>query len=118
MVHEVIPTFPAKLRAELHAAADTWRLPYWDWAMQKPDWLDPSNPARYGPNVPELITLPKVEVRIATGVGAMDNPVWKFALQQPQGGSNIMKNYGINFVFTKDGVTEDVSTFKSCSANF
>lgn len=96
MTQEIIPKqFDRSLWAELQNAADTWRLPYWDWAMQKPDWHDKTNRSKLGPNVPEVVTLPKVPVRGRTGgMVFMDNPMWKFKLQ---GGDN-MGNHGIPFL--------------------
>jgi tyrosinase len=68
-------------------AADTWRLPYWDWAMKKPDW-NPDNPddpvnkiPGSGPNVPFIITQEKVPVRTITGtVVPVDNPMFHFGV--------------------------------------
>jgi tyrosinase len=96
MTQEIIPNqFDQSLRSELQSAADTWRLPYWDWAMQKPDWHDKANRSKFGPNVPEVITLQKVPVRGRTGgMVFVDNPMWKFTL--PAG--DHMGNHGIPFL--------------------
>ena len=93
MTQEIIPNqFDQSLRNELQSAADTWRLPYWDWAAQKPDWHDKANKSKFGPNVPEVITLRKVPVRGRTGgMVFVDNPMWKFTLAA---GDN-MGNHGI-----------------------
>jgi hypothetical protein len=93
MTQEIIPNqFDQSLQQELQSAADTWRLPYWDWAAQKPDWHDKANTSKFGPNVPEIITLQKVPVRGKTGgMVFVDNPVWKFTLAA---GDN-MGNHGI-----------------------
>src|SRR5437762_4540489 len=96
MTQQIIPNhFDQSLRAELRKAADTWRLPYWDWGMQKPDWHDKTNRSKFGPNVPEVVTLPKVPVRGRTGgMVIMNNPMWKFQLQ----GGDTMGNHGITFL--------------------
>jgi hypothetical protein len=40
---KLIPTtFAAKYHDAMNEAADTWRLPFWDWAMKKPTW-NPDN---------------------------------------------------------------------------
>jgi tyrosinase len=96
MTQEIIPNqFDQTLRHDLQAAADSWRLPYWDWAMQKPDWHDKANRSKFGPNVPEVVTLQKVPVRGRSGgMVFVDNPMWKFTLQA---GDN-MGNHGIPFL--------------------
>lgn len=96
MTQEIIPHhFDQSLRGELQAAADTWRLPYWDWGMQKPDWHNKGNNTQRGPNVPEIVTLPKVSVRGRTGgMVLVDNPMWKFSL--PRG--DTMGNHGVPFL--------------------
>lgn len=35
MINKIIPTFPENERAGLIEAANTWRLPYWDFAALK-----------------------------------------------------------------------------------
>ena len=95
MTQEIIPKkFDQSLWPELQAAADTWRLPYWDWAMQKPDWHNKTN-GRRGPNVPEVVTLKSVPVRGRTGgMLFVDNPMWKFSLKP----GDHMGNHGIPFL--------------------
>jgi tyrosinase len=102
MTQEIIPNqFDQSLSQELHSAADTWRLPYWDWAMQKPDWKNKAN-GRRGPNVPQVITLPKVPVRGRTGgMVIVDNPMWKFALQN----GDTMGQHGIPDVVENEPVS-------------
>jgi len=97
MTQQVIPNqFDQSQWDELRRAADNWRLPYWDWAMQKPDWHDPSNPSKYGPNVPKILTLQQVEIRTRTGAQIVDNPMWRFKLPQPdQSKTATMGDYGI-----------------------
>lgn len=80
-------TFAAEDQNEMIKAADTWRLPFWDWAMKKPNW-NPANPddpvnkiPGSGPNVPFIITQEKVPVRTKTGGAApVDNPMFHFAV--------------------------------------
>lgn len=81
-------TFPEEIHAEMIKAAETWRLPYWDWAMKKPNWNpenqdDPVNriPGS-GPNVPFLITQKMVEVRTQTGSTSVQNPWYQFSVAE------------------------------------
>jgi hypothetical protein len=63
--------------------------------MQKPDWHDKTNRSKFGPNVPEIITLQKVPVRGRTGgMVFVDNPMWKFTLRA----GDHMGNHGIPFL--------------------
>ena len=87
-MRDLIPeTFAAEDQDEMFKAADTWRLPFWDWAMKKPTW-NPDNPddpenriPGTGPNVPFIVTLKKVPVRTKTGsADPVDNPMFNFAL--------------------------------------
>jgi tyrosinase len=96
---KLIPTtFAQEDQAAMIRAAETWRLPYWDWAMRKPDWHSPNDPTKFGPNVPFIITLPNVEVKTKTGVATVPNPMWKFSLPaDPK--RKTFGDYGI----TKDG---------------
>jgi len=84
----LIPTtFAAEDQNEMIQAADTWRLPFWDWAMKKPTWnpAKPDDPVNRipgtGPNVPFIVTQQKVQVRTKTGTAApVDNPMFHFAV--------------------------------------
>ncbi|KAL3427941.1 tyrosinase [Phlyctema vagabunda] len=87
-------TFAQEDQEEMIHAAETFRLPYWDWAMRKPDWRRPNDLNRYGPNVPFILTVPKVEVKTKTGVSEVDNPMWKFTLP-PNGNKTTFGDYGI-----------------------
>jgi tyrosinase len=103
---ELIPTtFAVQDKDDMIRAAQTWRLPFWDWAMKKPDWHQPANLKRYGPNVPYLLTVLKVQVKTKTGVADIDNPMWKFTLQ-PNEPNKVFGDYGI----TDDGRGHPVST--------
>ncbi len=96
MHEKVIPIlFDQSQWPELRAAADSWRLPYWDWAARKPDWHDPNG--KYGPNVPYIVTQPKVEVRSRTGTVIADNPMWKYSLFQKPNASVTFGDLGIPY---------------------
>jgi len=83
---KLIPTtFALEDQPAMVQAAETWRFPYWDWAMRKPDWHFPNDRRRDGPNVPFIITVPTVEVMTKTGVATVSNPMWKYRL--PNGAS-------------------------------
>ena len=83
---KLIPTtFADSDQKAMVFAAETWRLPFWDWAMKKPDWgEDPDSPKNsgpnVGPNVPFILTQKKIEVKTKTGAALVDNPMWKFVL--------------------------------------
>ncbi|KAL8832127.1 MAG: hypothetical protein Q9191_000449 [Dirinaria sp. TL-2023a] len=84
---DLIPgTFASSDQEAMFRAAKTWRLPYWDWAVKKPDW-DPENPEnpknlepKVGLNVPYLLTLQNVQVKTMSGYAIVPNPMWKFVL--------------------------------------
>lgn len=98
-MRNLIPdTFAAEDQDDMIKAADTWRLPFWDWAMKKPNW-NPANPddpvnkiPGSGPNVPFIITQEKVPVRTKTGSAVpVDNPMFHFAVPGSFG------NYGVKY---------------------
>jgi tyrosinase len=97
-------TFATEDQADMIRAAQTWRLPFWDWAMKKPDWHQPTNLTRYGPNVPFILTVPTVQVKTKTGIAEVENPMWKFTLQ-PHDETKVFGTYGI----TNDGRGHPVS---------
>jgi tyrosinase len=92
-------TFAAEDHNEMIKAADTWRLPFWDWAMKKPNW-NPANPddpvnkiPGSGPNVPFIVTQEKVPVRTKTGSAAsVDNPMFHFAVPTNFGQYGVKNN--------------------------
>jgi tyrosinase len=93
MTNVVIPTFPADQQAELTAAANAWRLPYWDWAEKKSRG---SSPPDY--NVP-LIVLPKtIKVTTPTGQTTINNPMYDFTTPKPMG------DYGVNSLLDIEGI--------------
>jgi tyrosinase len=114
MVNKTIPEeFDVSQRDELRRAADAWRLPYWDWAIPKPDWRDPTNKSKFGPNVPKIITMKNVVVRTRTGTAEVANPMWQFVLPQPPDGTATMSTYGVNFQFEENQEDqEDVSSMR------
>lgn len=84
---DLIPkTFASEDIPAMQHAADTWRLPFWDWAMKKPDWepTNPDSPKNLGPNVrpnvPFILTQKNLEVKTKTGATSVPNPMWKFIL--------------------------------------
>ena len=83
MIREIIPEFEADLQSRLNRAADLWRLPYWDWASKKPVY--DSEPQRFDYNVPELVRLETVKIRVpkknsANGYKWVRNPLHSFRL--------------------------------------
>jgi tyrosinase len=85
-------TFDSSDQTAMFHAAETWRLPFWDWAMKKPDW-DPTNPdspknnpknvrPNDGPNVPFILTQTTVQVKTKTGVATVPNPMWRYILPE------------------------------------
>lgn len=103
MIALIPNTFDESQHAEYRQAADSWRLPYWDWAMKKPTWA-PSLPLEQqyqqphkGPNVPFAITLENVEVRAGKGSitpsVTVRNPLFQFALAE----GTAFGGYGVKF---------------------
>ena len=113
IMRELIPrTFTSDDQAAMFHAAETWRLPFWDWAMKKPAW-DPTNPdspknrgPNVGPNVPFLLTQKTVEVKTRTGAATAPNPMYKYILptnkQHPE--RKTFKAYGIGDQQDQDGL--------------
>jgi len=85
MTEEVIPTFPADQQANLTAAANAWRLPYWDWAATK---VRGSSEPDY--TVPLIVLKKSIEVSTPTGQTTIKNPMYSFTTPRPMG------DYGIN----------------------
>jgi len=54
--------FPSSEQAELLEAAESWRLPYWDAAMKKPDPTKPPGNRDY--NVPLVFRQKEVDIRV------------------------------------------------------
>ena len=71
MVNQIIPQFPSGERQVWQEAADTWRLPFWDWAAN--------------PKVPNLAISDEVTVTAPPGVTVrMPNPLYKFQMPNDQ----------------------------------
>lgn len=101
---QLIPTtFAAQDHADLIHAAETWRLPFWDFAEKKPDWKTPNDTSKFGPNAPYIITVPKVEVLTKTGVALVDNPMWKFTIPKTDPNKTTFGDWGVKEVKTDDG---------------
>lgn len=67
MIKEIIPQFPSSERQVWQEAANSWRLPFWDWAAN--------------PKVPNLAVSDEVTVTAPPGVTIrMDNPPYKFQM--------------------------------------
>lgn len=75
MIREIIPTFPESDRADLIEAANAFRLPFWDWACKKP-----GENGEYNYDVPKLVRLHEVEVRVPGGTSKIKNPFWQFSM--------------------------------------
>lgn len=79
-------TFADADKEAMKHAANTWRLPFWDWAIKKPAWDvdNPDSPVNLAPavgrNCPYIVTQKKVQVKTATGVATVSNPMWKYNL--------------------------------------
>lgn len=75
---EVIPKFPEHEQIDLIRAAEQWRLPYWDWAMKKP--IYDTDPVWYDYDVPQLIRLEAVKIRVPGGFKWVKNPLYAFRM--------------------------------------
>ncbi|KAL2070465.1 hypothetical protein VTL71DRAFT_13491 [Oculimacula yallundae] len=104
---KLIPTtFALEDQPAMIQAAETWRLPYWDWAMRKPDWHNPNDRRRDGPNVPFILTVETVEVMTKTGSAPVKNPMWRFKVpddprRETFGDFGITRNQGLLFNVAK-----------------
>ncbi|KAL1977859.1 hypothetical protein VTN31DRAFT_718 [Thermomyces dupontii] len=67
MINELVPNFPEADRPAWQEAAETWRLPYWDWARTN--------------KVPKLAKYPTTFVpTFDGGVERIDNPLYQFKM--------------------------------------
>ncbi|KAL6236483.1 hypothetical protein BDW75DRAFT_250041 [Aspergillus navahoensis] len=80
MINEIIPRYPEKHQATLRAAADTWRLPYWDWAIN--------------PKVPWLAEDSELQVSLFGELETLQNPLYQFRM--PDG--KAMEHHGVGDV--------------------
>jgi hypothetical protein len=71
-MHEIIDAWKldASQATEWNNAADTWRLPYWDWARRQPYNNEFS--------LPYALTLDLVRIYPPTGEVNHPNPLWGF----------------------------------------
>ena len=72
-------------------SANTWRLPYWDWATDS--------------NVPELVRLPVVSIRVNSQTKEkkdFENPLNKFTM--PKGYTMGDEIWGVNKIGYTDGL--------------
>ncbi|PGG97210.1 hypothetical protein AJ79_09293 [Helicocarpus griseus UAMH5409] len=66
MINDIIPQYPEKDQSTLRYAADTWRLPYWDWAAN--------------PKIPWLATEPQLQVSLLEELETIPNPLYQFRM--------------------------------------
>ncbi|KAK3296423.1 common central domain of tyrosinase-domain-containing protein [Chaetomium fimeti] len=97
MMKELIPEVPGTAQEEWKAAANTWRLPYWDWAQKKTRPSADGSQTRLIYDVPLIAKWPRISVvdyrQADVGVIAeIDNPMYKFTMPL----ETKMGSYGIN----------------------
>ena len=100
MTQQIIPKYvDDSNRDQWTNAAQTWRLPYWDWAMKKPDQSTGS--ASY--NIPQIFQNAQIRITIPSGPMTVDNPVYKFTMpnQQTMGSAGITNIGGIPVLLPK-----------------
>ncbi|EEH20603.2 hypothetical protein PABG_02834 [Paracoccidioides brasiliensis Pb03] len=67
MITDIIPAFPKDRQAQLKEAADSWRLPFWDWAVNH--------------RVPTLAKYPTTTIPTPSGKRArVENPLYQFKM--------------------------------------
>lgn len=68
MVKEIIPNFPQDQHSEWEEAANSWRLPFWDWGVTS--------------SVPDLCKYPTypVPTQDGKGVETIPNPLFQFRM--------------------------------------
>lgn len=68
MVKEIIPNFPQNQLTEWEEAANSWRLPFWDWGLTS--------------SVPDLCKYPTypVPTKDGKGVEIIPNPLFQFRM--------------------------------------
>ena len=97
MVKDIIPHFANDIQVEMRKAADTWRLPYWDWAALR------GNPKAL--DVPIAITEEWVSIRgFTANIDRVPNPLWKFRMPKPKDEKkgDTMEAYGVTEIAYKD----------------
>ncbi|KAI1113782.1 Di-copper centre-containing protein [Nemania sp. NC0429] len=91
MIKEVIPKLPESYRDAWTGAANTWRLPYWDWAQKKIRKGKP-NPIYDVPLITKDVKVQVVNLTTPATTTYIDNPMYKFTM--PNG--KAMGTYGVN----------------------
>ncbi|PGH12901.1 hypothetical protein AJ79_04001 [Helicocarpus griseus UAMH5409] len=67
MINDIIPKFPKEKQATLKEAADSWRLPFWDWAVNH--------------RVPTLAKYPTTTIPTPSGKRErVENPLYQFKM--------------------------------------
>jgi tyrosinase len=69
----IAQSYPPDQQANYTAAAATWRMPYWDWAV---------NAA-----LPDVLTAPTVTINAPSGVQNIDNPLFNYSFQSDAAGN-------------------------------
>ena len=110
--------YPSVEKPDLEAA-ESWRFPYWDWALKKPV---PGQPHKRNYNVP-LVVLPKVRISLPTVLdyGDVENAFYQFTM--PGGitmgdpnlqDKNSLKDLRINPSVIRDSDDGKLYTFPVC----
>ncbi|GLI81875.1 hypothetical protein PoHVEF18_010269 [Penicillium ochrochloron] len=98
MVNEVIPQFPAEQQAGWREQADSWRLPFWDWARKGRG------------RCPDLAKTPTINVPSPEGgFVRIDNPLFQFRMptNQPMRSEGV----GTENTWQNDAEQEDYKNF-------
>jgi len=93
MIEKIIPKLPATSQSAWTDAANSWRLPYWDWAQKK------TRPGKSSPiyDVPLIAKEPRIgvyDLNDGVTVVYIDNPMYKFVMP----GNKPMYEYGVTNV--------------------
>ncbi|KAF3394050.1 Tyrosinase [Penicillium rolfsii] len=98
MVNEVIPQFPAEQQAGWRKQADSWRLPFWDWARKGRG------------RCPDLAKTPTINVPSpAGGFVRIDNPLFQFRM--PTNKPMRSEGVGTENTWQNDAEQEDYKNF-------
>lgn len=60
--------YPDAVRSKYVAAAQTFRIPYWDWSMQS--------------SMPDVVSVPSLQINTPTGQQTVDNPLYTYKFSQ------------------------------------
>ena len=85
-MRDIIPEYPESRRVQLRAAADSWRLPYWDWAKN--------------PEIPWLADAQKFFIKMWSDKDAVEisNPLYQFKMPNDRN----MGSEGVNMITIPD----------------